>query len=338
MNKIKKKTIIIYLLVIACLYAVIYVIPTVTGAMVGTYTVEYGSLRVYDETDGYFVRDEKVYLATSGGKENRYIDGNTLVKKGTTILEITGNSDGEIDSKFTDILRNLEGDSIKNPSYISQDEGVVSYYVDGYENKFTPEKMENLSYDTVSKVESGNVISLTRDSVVRGEPVFKIVGNSKWYLLCYVDSTKADNYIVGNRITIGFEDEDIKGWVKSVNKQGTRLQVIVETNNYYEKYDRYRVAKVFLITSDKNGLIIENDSIAEENGQQGVYVQNKYKRYIFVPISVIATDGEKSVIEKSYFYNSEGVTVETVNTYDEILKSPKDAKIKNQNNVEEDDQ
>ncbi|MDD4376588.1 MAG: HlyD family efflux transporter periplasmic adaptor subunit [Eubacteriales bacterium] len=324
MDKLKKKPIIIYILVLIILYVFIYVIPSITGALVRTYTVEYGNLQVVDEAIGYFVRNEKVYIATSSGKPNMYIKQGTLIRKGTSVMEVTGSEEGEINDKYQHILSNNRGNYVSDYNYVSQAEGVVSYYADGYETLLTADNMSKMTLAKLDSVTEKNVLKLERNSCIKGEPVFKIIDNARWYLLCFVDTVNKDRYIVDDEITVSFPDDEIRAKVKDIIEQGSKTLIILETNRYYEKFDRLRVADVKLITSDTNGLIVENTSITKVGKQQGVYVKNTSNSYEFVPVSVITTDGKYSVVEKSFYYDSEGNTVTTISTYDEILKAPKD--------------
>ena len=57
---------------------------------------------------------------------------------------------------------------------------------------------------------------------------------------------------------------------------------------------------------------------------QGVYVKNKTNDYYFVPIKVIVSDGEKSLVKDTYFYDKEtDKTYDTIEIYDVVLKEPK---------------
>ena len=88
MDIIKKKPIILFPILLIILYVLIYVVPGLSGALQSTYTVEYGTLSTYDETVGYIVRDETVYVTKTGGMQNRYIEDGKLVRQGTKILDI----------------------------------------------------------------------------------------------------------------------------------------------------------------------------------------------------------------------------------------------------------
>ena len=99
------------------------------------------------------------------------------------------------------------------------------------------------------------------------------------------------------------------------------MQLILSCNRYYEKFDRIRTGTCRLIKASRNGIILDTDSIVEEDGQQGVYVMSKQlEKSSFVPVKVLLTDGDKTVVEKNYFVNEEGEKVLTVENYDEIVK------------------
>ena len=46
-----KRTIFLFLLILAALYVVIYVVPQVSDIFVETYSAEYGTLQIKEETD-----------------------------------------------------------------------------------------------------------------------------------------------------------------------------------------------------------------------------------------------------------------------------------------------
>ena len=74
MKKKKKKPIVlIYILILIILYIMIYVFPKVTGVLQPTYNITYGEMKLSDTTDGYVVRNEKLYLTSRGGDTNYYI-------------------------------------------------------------------------------------------------------------------------------------------------------------------------------------------------------------------------------------------------------------------------
>ena len=80
-----------------------------------------------------------------------------------------------------------------------------------------------------------------------------------------------------------------------------------------------------IVTSDNDGLIVDNKCIIERKGKEGVYVKNKNGEYEFKEIKIISSNGSESVIEDATFIDSEGNQVYTVDVYDEVLKHPESA-------------
>jgi hypothetical protein len=322
MSKIRKKPIILFLIVLVALYVVIYVVPKVTGALQSTYTVEYGELQTYDKDSGYFVRNEQVYLASNGGSINTYMKEGKLVRKGTTVMAVSGDSDAAKKDKFKSIRESLNGKGIK--SYVTQSEGIVSYTADGYETKLTPDTMVKKNYDYYKQLKNSDMVDLKRDKTSKGDPVFKLCDRSTWYIVCYLPKSHKDRYVKDDKIDVELDgDTDIVGRVYSVTSESGKTKLIVSTDYYYSKFATERVADVKVITSDAMGLIVYNTSIARKNGHEGVYVKQTTGNYKFVRINVISTDGKKSAISKSYFYDAKGNQITTVKNYDEVLKKAK---------------
>ncbi len=326
MKKIRKSPIVLFMLALILLYVIIYIVPSVTGALVSSYIVEYGELKVADEVTGYLVRNEQVYTAGTTGTANRYIDNGTLVRKGTTVMEITGGADGEIDDKFSQIVDRLGDDAILTSDYAATKGGVISYYVDGYERRIRPNNMKNGGYSYYSKLSQDSVQNLQRDTVVRGEPVFKVVDRTKWYIVTFVPKDHGARYKTGQDVIVEFEDGTVDAEVHSVTADvdGEHTRVILACSNYYEKYMQMRACPVTLVTYEERGLLVENSSITKENGQLGVFVKKKTSGSDFVPIKVYATDGVRSLVADTFFDDAEtGKRYDTVEIYDEVLKEPK---------------
>ena len=333
MRKIKKKTIVLFALTLVVLYSIIYIVPKVNGAMIPSYIAEYGQLKIYDETTAYFVRNEKVYLAADTGDTNYFFKEGSLVRKGGKIMEVkpngqTGKTDSDgnpigPDKSYQKVLDNLGNKTVVREDYKTKSVGVVSYYVDGYEKGLTPKNMKKKGESFFKQLSQKDVMALRRDSVIAGEPVFKIVDRTEWFLVCFVDVEHLERYEIGKRIKVELEDDVLDFRVYRASKVGGKAKITLRTDYYYEKFAETRVADVSLVTYDESGVIIENSSIAEEEGRKGVYVKGKNDEFFFVPVQIYATDGEKSLIADDFYYDLErdGEMVITVEVYDEILKN-----------------
>lgn len=293
-----------YAVVLVILYVIIYVVPRVSGIFLETYTAEYGTLEVSQESGYMAVRDEKLYVSDNGGAVSRAAAQGRLMRKNSHIVDVGG------------------------VKHYSQQKGIVSYYYDGLEGVYTPENMQTITEAdlelTDEEKQTYAVRECSQDIVESGSPIFKIVDNKEWYLVCWLSAAEAEDIEAGRSITVEFVDgKQLKMKVMQVNPQGQNRQLILSCNRYYEKFDSIRSGTCRLIKSSKSGIIVDSDSIVEEDGQKGVYVMSKQlDEASFVPVKVLLSHGDKTVVEKNYFINVEDQKVSTVENYDEILKKP----------------
>ena len=331
MSKFRTKPILIFIAVLVVLYCVIYVVPTVTGALRSSYTVGYGQLLTYDQTEGYIVRNENVYIADTSGKANRYIKEGKLIRKGTRVMEVIEDKEAEPDPAQTadqngeqtaeqEEIQLKEGE-ILTDTYIAESEGILTYHMDGLESDLTPANMKEKSTGYFRRMASGSR-SLKTSVVTRGEPVYKIVDRSGWYLVCFVPKNHKERYTKGQKVTLYLGDEQIMGTIRGIKEKGRKCRLIIRSDYYFDGFLTDRTCDLKVVTSDVMGLLIENSSIAKKKGRSGVYVRQKTGEYKFTPISVYATDGEKSAIAEGYFFDEEGNPVNTVKNYDEVLRRP----------------
>lgn len=322
MKKKKKPVILIFLAVLIILYILIYFVPKVSTVFVTSYVAQYGQLTISDETTGYIVRKETVYTATNAGEINQYVEEGTLVRKKIRVMEINDGADGEISGKYTAILDRL-GDAAKpSKKYRSPKVGIVSYYADGYESTLKPKNLDKLTYEDYKKVSQDDTIKLSRKNAKTGEPVFKIVDRTKWYIVCYVDLENKDRYEKGTILNVEFEDQTCEAVVYKAEPEGDKLKIVLRSGEYYENFAKIRVCDVRIVTYDDRGLLILNSSITEKKGVKGVYVKTNNDKFVFVPIFPLASNGEYTMIETGTHITEDGEYIATVDLYDEIQKNP----------------
>ena len=298
-----KRTILIYLLILVVLYVVIYIVPQVSDIFVETYTAEYNTLQVTDKATCLFVRNEKTYTADSGGPVNREVKEGRLMREGAHIVDVG------------------------NKAYYSDMKGIISYYYDGLETTYTPDNMETLTSAVLDSLKEHTVSKSSSKEAASGDVIFKVVDNQKWYLVCWLGTDAAAKYQEGRNITVDFQDGEngsestqLKMQISRMIPQGGNTMMILSCNRHYDELGQYRTRECVLIASNTSGIFLETDSIVEVDGQKGVYVVDKLGNYNFTPIRILDQDGDITVVEKNYFYNAEGIAVETVQNYFEILR------------------
>ena len=322
MNTIKKRPIKYFFIAVILLMVLIYVLPRIPDMLKTTYTLEYGELKLTDEGEACFVRNEKVYIAPKSGKPNYYIKEGDLVRRNTRVMDFSEYSEGEGSDKYLGITEQLGKRAVKSSDFLTQDVGTVSYFADGHEGEINSGTLDKITYEKFKELKGSKTLELKRDEVYNGEPAFKVVDRKGWYLVVFTDKESIRRYEKGQTVQAEFEDGQVDAIVKSVKETDGRLRVVLEVENYYENYAKKRCDDVKITTYDGKGLLISNASITKVKNREGVYVRNKTGEYDFVPVQVYLTDGETSLVANKIFYDEKGKMIETVEIYDEILKNP----------------
>jgi len=174
-------------------------------------------------------------------------------------------------------------------------EGVVSFYLDGYEGDLTVEKLPSLSAQDVRTVLSGGVLSNTKSTKNTG--VYRIVNQNLWYVAIVADS---DDWIpvVGQDCYLqleGFDDLSYNASVSSVQKESGTVLVVYEIHDPIGPmiYQRSGKAKLSMTYS---GLSVNAKALYEQSGQIGVWLYD-VPGGTFVPVEVISNDGATALIQ-----------------------------------------
>ena len=321
LSKKTKKAICIYIAALLILYVVVEVLPKVTDIFETTQVLEPGDLKISYDTKGYFIKRESIGIAAESGTLQYLVAQGTSVKKGYTLVSVEAESSKK-DARFTEYTDRLKGYEGLSREYDAPISGVFSLTIDGYEDYFTPENMEKLKRETVEGL-SYDSVNLERNSVIKGEPVYKVSADDNWYVLCWVDEETAKSYYEGKDVALELPAGTVDAEIYRLKQEDDGdFRVIFYLDVYYEAFCESRAEDISIVTSDNEGLIVDNKCIIEKNGQKGVYVKNKNGDYTFTPISIISSNDKQSVIEDVTFYDEDGNQIYTVDVYDEVLKHP----------------
>ncbi len=321
--KLNKKILIIFVVSLILVAFLTFLGSMLTGTLKGTTTIEYGILEIDSSVKCYIVRDETVYTAGSSGTVTYEVEEGTQVRVGTSILKIKKQkSESDKKSQFSELLEDLKGDTVKSRDNESQRKGVVSYYLDGYEGKFSPDNLSEITLSDVNDI-SSDPMDIQTSKVKKGDPIFKICDNSKWYILFWIEEGEISKYRQDDRVTAQLTNGEVEGTVSEIVKQDDQWLIILQTNGFYENFAQERVVDGTIKTIGSRGLIIDNRAITTRDKKVGVFVKQTSGDYEFVPVEVILSDGEQSLVTEEVYFDKEGNPVDTVNVYDEILTHPK---------------
>lgn len=175
-------------------------------------------------------------------------------------------------------------------------DGVVSFYIDGYETDLNPGALNTLSIAQVRSVLAGERLENTRKTLSDG--IYRIVDQDRWYVaVLYTGNTWTpmvgqDNYYIQME---GFDDLSYTASVHSVQKENDTTLAIFEVRDPIGPLIYKRTGKAqFSITL--TGLSVRVEALYNENGQMGVWVYD-VPGGTFVPVEVLSTDGTIAMIQ-----------------------------------------
>lgn len=311
----------LYLGLLAVCIVALYAIPSVRGMLEQTYIAEYGTLDVKDDVSAFVVKDEYVFVAKKSSSVKRIIDEGELVKAATRVVEMEPR-DGDDSRSDSDISAELGKAAKETESGYTSESGYVSYKASGAEPALSIENMGALTKEDYEDLTSRKEKSTEKGRVKKGDPVFKIVKNSKWYLVYYTGKENAERYHPGSYAYMDANDESVRVRIHSVEELENESRVILECKSFFDGFPELQTFEAPITLASAEGLILRKSSIVKNGDRQGVFVKNKIGKHVFKPISVIASDGDKCVAYSDIFLDEGGNFVETIGTYDEIIENP----------------
>ena len=171
--------------------------------------------------------------------------------------------------------------------------GVVSFYMDGYENALTPDTLSSLSPADVRTVLGGGKLS----SASNNNGIYRIVNQDRWYVALVADA-ETWNPVVGQEYYLqmqGFEDLAFTASVTSVQKESGTLLAVFEINDPIGPLIYQRTGKAMLSITI-SGLSVTSKAIYEQNGQMGVWLYD-VPGGTFIPVEVLSNDGNNALIQ-----------------------------------------
>lgn len=219
-------------------------------------------------------------------------------------------------------------------NYYSQQSGVVSYRIDGFEEIYSFNNKENYKYSDFKEVSNKYKLNGDGMDVEYGEPVFKIVDNLEWYMFIRIDNIEdISDYEVGDWILISSDKdkEGIKGQIENINKEGKNGTILCKFTTGFDNYYDNRLIDIDLIKYKHEGFKLPSKCIVKKGGVEGVYTKDISGIIKFKPVEILEED-EKFVYISSGD-NSNRIKIKgsdkltkTITKYDEILLNTRNIK------------
>ena len=234
--------------------------------------------------------------------------------------------------RYKSIMEEL-GDSVKvTESGATADAGYVCYFVDGAEAKLSTSNLDSLTEKDLKSFAGRKTVKTPDNHCSKGQPVYKIVRNSKWYLVFFVDNEALGRFIDGDTVTIDINGEPVSVGVNLVESGTKTTKVALSCKAFFDGFLEEREMTTTVTFVSATGLVLEDASIVTApDGMRGVFVKNKLGEHVFKPVSAKADDGKKCVVYSDIYVDAEGNFVETIRTYDEIVAEPTEEDIESLN-------
>lgn len=247
--------------------------------------------------------------------------GKIVEKKAEIVGE--NSTDSYISSLFHEkeiIQDKINSNTMEVRSNIS---GIVSYVIDGYESKLTPEKIESLRIADLDKIIKREAEGhTTGDQVQAGSPLAKIIKGTDIYIAAAVSAQYASNYEKGARIALRINNIGLEtaGTITNIiSSDGNQVIVVLQMSRGVDVLSASRVIHVDFVNKTEEGLKVPLKSIWDisADGKAGKIMLIKYNVASARDVAIVCSDEEYAIIS-----TPEEEYDKTVNLYDTYIMNP----------------
>lgn len=171
--------------------------------------------------------------------------------------------------------------------------GILFLQSDGFENVLKP--------DTISELTVNKLLNIENEKQQITEGDCKITDNFIFYIGTVMEADKTEELTEGKTVRLrfaGFSSESVKADVHYVSDEEDGKKVVVfSCNKMAEELLSSREVSFDIIKSSYEGFILPASALAEEEGVEGVYVQNGVN-FDFRKVCVIYRDDETIIVSK----------------------------------------
>ncbi len=180
----------------------------------------------------------------------------------------------------------------------SEQSGLLSYYIDGMENREGPFYLAKEDYSDEDL--EGN-ITAEDDLVKAGKPIMKIIDNWNWYYNIILPLHPGRSIALEEEVELVFKfapGENVRAELARSeidnDKREVRLSYLIERQ--LPGFDQARLAEATLIYVRKEGVIIPAEAVFEKDQTTGIYI-NQGGRVVFQPVTVTGRQEDQVMVE-----------------------------------------
>jgi putative membrane fusion protein len=173
-------------------------------------------------------------------------------------------------------------------------QGVISFYMDGYESTLSPENLDALTAAELRAVLSG---AAHAGEASRLTDIYRLVDQNEWYVVILTDGASW-NPVLDQQYSLqfeGFEDIAYTAKVTRVKKSDGEVMAVFQVTDPIGPLLYQRTGKAYMSIT-LTGLAVKSEAIYSQNGQTGVWLYD-VPGGTFVPVEVLSDDGSSALIQ-----------------------------------------
>lgn len=254
----------------------------------------YGEVVDSVESEALIIRDEKVVLSDSIGILSLSFKEGERAASGQEIIKV--NNQNVYDT------------------YYAEESGLISYGFDGLEDEFDFDNLDQYSVVKYKDLEINYVHLVEGKEISVGQPVYRIVNNSKAYFVFVLNNSEVNDYNTREKVflnEINSKGKYIEGRVSNKISNSESTVLFIEVNKFKDDWLNRRFINFELINNIYRGLVIPRSSVFNTADGRGALVENNRGIIEFRNLDIIGG-------------NSKELVVEGLNLGDKIIVNPED--------------
>lgn len=205
-----------------------------------------------------------------------------------------------------------------NNTITTDNSGVFSSYVDGYESKFDYSKAKEMSVEEIEKA-----IETAKQKNDTSSSFGKLITSYTWYLECVVDADAVKELENGDKVTISFKDNSetlltckiVDGAEPELGQEKTAL--ILKCNKMNPKLTSLRVENIEIRVKKYEGIKVPASALHVVDGKKGIYALIS-SQVRFREADVVYSNGDYLLLS----YDADNA--DGIHLYDKIILQGKD--------------
>lgn len=226
---------------------------------------------INDYFEGIFKDVSKGNLAGISSLEDSLL---VSLNKRELIVSMTKGYEAEITKLRTEKAYLESRISAVSRKLVAQTSGYYYGDTDGYEEEFTPEMLENLTFESFEEL-----TRVSENADIKENSYGKIVKSFIWYVVCEADKESVAAYRENAYYSLSFpsfSEDSVKMELQKIIKSTSEKTVLLvfRGNTAPEGFTYQRNQQVDIITNQYSGLAVPKEAVRVVNGIRGVYILN----------------------------------------------------------------